>query len=43
MKANIDSKKNKKKKEIQRKSENWFHRAENSETYMSIGEEATKS
>ena len=44
MKANIDSKKKKKlKKEIQRKSENWFHRAENSETYMSIGEEATKS
>ena len=31
------------KKEIQRKSENWFHRVENSETYMSIGEEATKS
>ena len=31
------------KKEIQRKSESWFHRVENSETYMSIGEEATKS
>ena len=45
MKANIvnEKKKRKSKKEIQRKSENWFHRTESSENYMSIGEEDTKS